>query len=43
LKSDEAKSLLDEVLDPNATDFGAGLLDMLNNVQPGLEPGERKS
>ena len=40
LKSDEAKDLLDEALDPSAADFGAGLIEMLSNVQPGLESGQ---
>ena len=38
LKSDEAKGLLDEALDPSSADFGAGLIEMLSNAQPGLEP-----
>ena len=43
LKSDEAKDMLGEALDPSASDFGAGLLDMLSAAPAVLDSGNKFS
>ena len=39
LKSEEAKDILGEVLEPSGVDAGAGILDILSSASSSLETG----
>ena len=41
LKSEEAKDLLGEALDPSGSDFGTGLIDMLSTAPSVLDSGRK--